>query len=644
MRNRFLTWAATVLLLAGMPGSNAQQKPVDLAELSLEDLMNLEVTLGSKKNETILETAAAIEVITRDDLRRSGATTIPEALRMVPGFDVARADANKWAISCRGFNNLFANKLLVLVDGRNAYSPTFAGVFWETQDLLFEDLDRIEVIRGPGTALWGANAVNGVINVITRSARDTRGVYLKTATGSREAFEADLRVGGALGRSVHGRVYAKYFERNPFEYETPDRKPGGWMESADGWHMFHGGFRIDGSPAPKIDFAFQGGLYNGVVGQTMTLPKINFRLINYNTRDWGGHLLGRVRRVISESSDMSFQMTFDRVQRMDNVLLGGGYRTFDAEFQHRFRMRTRHEIIWGAGYRITADDIDTTTVITFHPARRTFGVASAFIQDEIWMKRDRLRLTAGSRFEHNDLSGFEFQPTLRLLSRLDPKNSVWLAASRAVRTPTRGDQDIDVRIIGMIGSRAFKSERLYAYEIGSHHQIRDHWMVDLTGFFDDYYGLMSFENDTASNNRSARAYGAEVSVKWNPIPGLDWKMGYSYLHLNSRVNSDSRDLLSADAGGESPRHQMFMRTSLDLVRSTEADVMVRFVDALPSLGVKRYLTVDMRLAWEPFRGLELAVTGQNLNLRRHLEFRGWWIPFECTQTPRSVYFSVAWKR
>jgi iron complex outermembrane recepter protein len=643
MKNRLMKWVVTAALMAGCWGSNAQQKPLDLTQLSLEELMNIEVTLGAKKGETILETAASIEVITQEDLRRSGVNSIPEALRMVPGLDVARNDANKWAISSRGFNNIFANKLLVLVDGRSAYSPIFSGVFWEAQDLLLEDLDRIEVIRGPGAALWGANAVNGIINIITRHTRDTRGVFVKQGTGSNEKSALSFRVGGKLGSAAFGRVYAKYFERNPFEYETPDRIPGHWQEAADGWNVLRGGFRVDGDFFPKTEIAFQGDAYIGDVGQTMTLPKLNLRLTNYSTRIWGGNLLGRVRRIFSDASDMTLQMTFDRIQRNENIVLGGGYHTFDADFQHRFRALSSHEIIWGVGYRITGDHIDSTELIAFRPPRRIFSVTSAFIQDEIGLSHNRLRLTVGSKFEHNDLSGFEFQPNVRMLFRIDQKNSAWCAVSRAVRTPSRADQDIRVNIIGMVGSHDYKAERLYAYEIGSHHQAYDRLMADVTVFYNDFYGLMSFENDTVANKRACRSYGAEFSMKWNPFAWCRLKTGYTFLRMQTRVEPDSREIGNSDANGESPRHQAFARTSFQLPRSTDVDLMVRYVDALPSLQIRRYTALDLRLSWKPIQEIELAVAGQNLNLRRHMEFRGWWIPYESTQIPRSVTVTMSMK-
>ena len=644
-----LWFLATVVsaVLAAPVLTEGQVRPArtDLTELSLEELMAIEVTLGARKAETILETAAAVEVITGDDLHRSGVTSIPEALRFVPGLDVARIDANKWAISARGFNNLFANKLQVLVDGRSAYSPMFSGVFWEAQDLVFEDIDRIEVIRGPGASLWGANAVNGIINIVTKPTRDTRGVFLQAGTGSLERVTGSARIGGSLGRSLAYRAYIKYFDRLPFDYQSVAPNPGRWIKAADGWNMLRAGFRIDGAVSPKGEFTFQGDVYDGDVGQTVTLPRTGFRYLRYSSPISGGNLLGCFHQTLSDASDLTIRVTYDQIRRDDKILLGGRYHTVDMDFQHRLRPWKKHQILWGAGYRVTKDRIDSTSICQFDPTSRTFGVWSAFVQDETDLDGDRLRLTAGSKFEYNDFTGFEIQPNLRLLVRLTPKHTAWWSVARAVRTPSRADQDLraSIYITGnhrlriMTGNHAFDSEELMAYEFGSHHQVGNAWMVDWSCFFNDYRKLQTYEGDSVANNRTCKVLGAELSAKWQLLDWWSLKSGYTFLQMRSVIAPNSLDRSTRSGDTECPAHQAFLRASLDLPYEMEFDFAIRFVDELPNLRIARYGALDARLGWKPFKGVELAVVGQNLNLRHHAEFRGWWIPFEETYTSRSAY-------
>lgn len=616
----------------------AQGQPRDLTELDLEELMGIDITLASRRAETMLETAAAVEVITAEDLHRSGATTIAEALRLVPGMVVARVDGNKWAINSRGFNNLFANKLLVMVDGRSAYSTIFSGTFWEAQDCLLEDIDRIEVIRGPGAALWGANAVNGIIHVITRKTDETTGLLVRLDKGTVENRGIGVRAGFRPAKAVSGRVWAKSFDRNPFQYRSMDQDPERWIDAADGWNVNRGGFRVDAAVGRRFDVTVQGQMYRGDVGQTLTIPRTRLRLLDYETGISGGNLLGRIHRTLSPASDMTLQLTYDRVKRTEAVILGGGYHMTDADFQHRFTAGKRHTIVWGAGYRVTSDRIDNTPLIAFSPPSRTFDMWSAFGQDEIALAKDRIRLTVGSKFERNDFTGFEFQPNVRMLLRLGPSETVWWAVSRAVRTPSRADEDIRVPMVGMIGNHAYGSEHVTAYEIGFHRHLAEHCMIDAAAFFNRYGDLQSFEGDSVANNRAAETVGTELSVKWRPLSGWQWRAGYSWLHVNEWRTAGSVD---AQAGKDDcPEHQGFLRTSLDLPGRVQADVMARAVGRLPSLEIPAYWALDARIGWKPDRRVELSLTGQNLNIRRHVEFRGWWIPFEETYVPRSVYGTV----
>jgi iron complex outermembrane receptor protein len=623
-----------VLVLLAVSGSKAQPKPVDLTELSLEELMNIEVTLGARKAEKISETAAAVFVITSEDIERSGVTSIPEALRMVPGFDVARLDANKWAISARGFNTLFANKLLVLIDGRCVYSPLFSGVFWESQDVFLEDIDRIEVIRGPGAALWGANAVNGIINIITKHAQETQGVLVHVGAGTKERAAGSLRYGGKIGSKVHYRIFGKYFERNPFVYENGER-------ASDGWNALRGGFRVDGNGNPKTGWSVQGERFECNTGQTLSFPIFNIPFYyKYKSHITGGNLLGRFRHAFSEKSDIQFQMVYDQIDRNENILSVGSYHTFDADFQHHVTIGSRHEWIWGAGYRIISDNIESTQLIKFVPPKQSYDLVSAFVQDEISFSQGKYRLTIGSKFEHNDFTGFEIQPNIRMLVKSDPKRSIWWAVSRAVRTPSRAEHDIQV--VNMVGNRGYKSEELIAYEFGYRNQPRESFIVDLSFFFNDYHKLQTFEGDTVYNKKSAKAIGAELALVWIPLDWWHIKSAYSFWMMQVYLDPDSREKGAFNVEHESPEDQAYIRSSMDLPLKLDLDVMARAVSPLSTrgMGVDSYAALDACLAWNFSPNVRFEIVGQNLNKKSHLEYRADWIPFANTLIQRSIYGGI----
>ncbi len=410
---------------------------VDLTELSIEEVLQLEVTSAAKKPQKLANTAAAIFAITADDIRRSGATSIPEALRMVPGLQVARIDANKWAITSRGFNGRFANKLLVLIDGRSVYTPSFSGVYWEVQDTLLADVDRIEVIRGPGAALWGANAVNGIINIITKHARDTRGSLLTAGAGTEERGFGSLRYGTALSDAAFLRFYAKYFNRD----SSVD--PEG-QDTSDAWEMVRSGLRLDWQLTDHDDLTVQGDVYHGDAAQTLSLPSFlpPFRERRTVDIDWaGGNLLARWQHRFSELSNLTLRAYYDRTDRDEKDIIRETRDTFDLDVQHQFSWGSRQDIIWGLGYRFTDDKFTSSPFITIQPNSRSQHLFSAFVQDDITLIKDRLHVILGSKFEHNDYTGFEIQPTARLLWTPHKRHTVWTSISRAVRTPSRGDND-----------------------------------------------------------------------------------------------------------------------------------------------------------------------------------------------------------
>ncbi len=667
-------WGWLLVILCCRAGEAAQSPPasepqVDLTELSLEELMDVEVTSVSKRAEPISAAAAAVFVITQEDLRRSGATSIPEALRMVPGVEVARIDASKWAISARGFNGRFANKLLVLIDGRSVYTPLFSGVFWDVQDTLLEDVDRIEVIRGPGATLWGANAVNGVINIITRSARETQGGLLAAGGGTEEQGFAALRYGGALGESSSYRVYGKVFDRG-----SGERLTGG--AGADDWSMRRAGFRLDSKLAGGSDWMVEGDLYEGEAGETLTLQSLQApvpRTVDGEEEVAGGYLLSRWQRALSDTSDLKVQLYYDRTERLA-PLIDEERDTFDVELQHGFAPGFRHRLLWGLGYRRTADDIQGMAILSLFPARRTDDLASGFLQDEITLRPDRLWLTLGSKLEHNDYTGFEVQPNLRAVWTPRQHHTLWGAVSRAVRTPSRAEHDLrlDAQVIGpgqvfpgappavvtSFGNPDYRSEELIAWELGYRVGLSPGLFFDLATFYNDYDRLRSTRTGQPflevtptphlvipvriGNDLEGETYGAELAADWRISKRWRWSAAYSLLVIQLQVPPGG-NASALGAEGQSPRHQLFLRSSVDLAREVELDVSLRHVDELPSLEVDRYTTLDLRLGWRPRPDLELSLVGQNLLEGSHVEAAPEVIPTHPTAVERGVYGKVEWR-
>ncbi|MCP5068839.1 MAG: TonB-dependent receptor [bacterium] len=508
----------------------------DLAEMNLADLMALEITSVSRKAERLSHTAAAIHVITGEDIRRSGVTSIPEALRMAPGLHVANITGNRWAISSRGFSDEFANKLLVLIDGRSVYTPLFSGVFWDVQDVMLEDVDRIEVIRGPGATVWGANAVNGVINIITKKASDTQGGLLTGGAGSYENGFGGFRWGGSVGDDLHYRIYGKYFDRDSLQAEGPG-------DGEDDWTMSRAGFRIDWRASDRDDLTLQGDIYRGEVGWRTTefrdYAPLDMGLVSQNIDVEGWNMLGRWTRELGEASEVSVQAYFDRTERPIEFLKEVR-KTTDLDMHHRLPLGERHDIVWGAGYRWTTDDTKDSISLMLDPASRSDHLFSAFIQDEIELWKDRLSLTLGSKFEHNDYTGFEYQPSGRLLFTPNDDHTFWASVSRAVRTPSRTDHDVrfpfqattesfretfsvavptglpfpfpatvdmsapvafDFSVVPFLtGDEDVESERLLSYEAGYRFTPSPRFSIDVAAFYNDYGDLRSVEVGLADSS------------------------------------------------------------------------------------------------------------------------------------------------
>src|SRR6266699_2484086 len=432
----FLAGFLSVLLAGSTVAQNSRNVP-DVTAMSMEDLMNLQVTSVSKHTQKVADAAAAIVVITQEDIRRSGATSIPEALRLAPGLEVARIDQNKWAIGSRGFNGRFDNKLLVLIDGRSVYTPLFSGVYWNVQDVMLEDVDRIEVIRGPGATLWGANAVDGVINVITKKAKATQSAVVTAGAGTEERAAGGVRYGGKLGDNTYYRAYTKYFDWGPSAY------PSG-MTAHDGWDALRGGFRADWTPAGANSLTLQGDTYRSRFDETLTVASLSAPYSNTFPNDGkysGGNILGRWNHT-SEGSSMSLQMYYDNTTITDHSLFGDHQNIFDIDFQHGFHTGDSQQFVWGFGYRSIRDKNDPSFTVSLQPNQVTLNQFSTFLQDEISLVDNRLQITLGSKFERNEFTGFEIEPNARLLWNLTPNQSIWTAVSRAVRTPALTEEGL----------------------------------------------------------------------------------------------------------------------------------------------------------------------------------------------------------
>ncbi len=590
---------------------------------------------------------------------------------MVPGLQVARIDANKWAITSCGFSGRFANKLLVLIDGRSVYTPSFSGVYWEVQDTLLADIDRIEVIRGPGAALWGANAVNGIINIITKHARDTPGGVLTAGVGTEERGFVRLRYGQALSDTAFLRIYAKYVNRDgsvdPEGRDTPDA-----------WNTIRSGMRLDWQATDRDDITVQGDVYDGDATQTLSLPSFTapYRERRTTDIDWSGaHLLGRWQHHVSDTSNLTLQVYYDRTKRDENGVVGETRDTLDLDVQHQFSWGQQQDLIWGVEYRFTRDEFIDNAFIQLHPQSRSLHLFSAFVQDDITLIDNHLHVILGLKFEHNDHTGFEIQPTARLLWTPHRRHTVWAAISRAVRTPSRGDDDASTNqlilpprtpqnpgarpiLVRFLGNRDFASEELIAYELGYRLRPIDRVSLDLAAFYNTYDDLRTVEPGqpfddltamrpvvvsplTLDNQLRGETYGVELALEWQLIEGWRANLAYTFLQLDFDLDRGSQSTTSADNASASPRHQVSLRSSLDLPWGLTLDTWLRYVDRLATLDIDRYVTLDIRLAWQPRESIELALVGQNLLERHHGEFRQEIFPFQ-TEIERGVYGTISW--
>ena len=665
-----LLLAASIFLYGSAEAKEPdEQIPEDLVELSFEELMDIKITSVSKKEQRLSQAAAAIFVITQEDIRRSGVTTIPEALRMAPGVEVAQVDANKWAITIRGFNNLFSSKLLVMIDGRTVYTPLFSGVYWDVQDTVLEDIDRIEVIRGPGGTLWGANAVNGVINIITKNAKDTQGGMVTAGGGTLENGFGSIRYGGkiGLGGKNHYRVFAKYFNRDSF-----DEAPG--ADGADEWEAVRGGFRMDLEPSEKNKWTLQGDYYNGESGQRVTEVTSLTAPFSTTTDDDvdvnGVNLLARWQHRISNRSSTTLQVYYDRTERNAKPLKQT-IDTMDLDFQHRLDIGRRHDMVWGIGQRLVYDDIENTLAFSFTPDNRLAHTTSAFVQDDITLIENRLRLTLGSKFEWNSYTGFEYQPNARVLWTPNSLNTVWASVSRAVRTPARTDDSFRLNFLAtpggglnnlfsVLGNNNIKSENLLAYELGYRVQPTEKIFLDVATYFHSYDDLLSQEPLTPfvettpapthltiatqfQNKLAGNAYGVEIAGTWKVFDWWELNTAFNWFQFDLDQTPPSADTTTKLKDGNSPKYHFNIRSHFKLPYQLEFDTALFVVDELDNLNIPSYNRLDIRLGWLPTESLELSLVFQNLLDPRHKEFGGVEGGSTRNEVPRSVYGKVVYK-
>lgn len=626
---------------------------------SLEQLMQITVTSASKKEESIAKAAAAVFVIKADDIRRSGATNVPEALRLAPGVQVAAIGHNRWSVSIRGFNSRFSNKLLVLVDGRAIYSAAFSGVYWEHNDIPLNNIERIEVIRGPGGSLWGANAVNGIINIITFSAKDTQGGLISAAAGNEVNGSAMARYGWTLDEETHLRLHA-----NSKSVDGGQAVAGG--DGPDTWKSQQAGFRLDARRGGD-NFSLQGNIGDYRAGDrinVLTAAPTDFTLLNTDGKGNTAHLLGKWERPTANGSH-SLQAFIDH---SDTEMGVARYRndTFDLEYQQQITGET-HDLVWGLGYRTSKDRIDTTPHLLFTDTGKTFSVYSAFIQNDITLVPERWRLTLGARLEHNDFTGLEVQPNVRLLWTPTAHDSLWAAVSRAVRTPSRGERSSTAFVMpppplpmATVGNPNMESEKLKALDLGWRRQWSPTLTSEVAAFYYRYadlrgvlppgpplsYGGNLYLPLDLTNTIGADSRGLEVAVDWLPLPNWRLQANTSLFHISPR------DPLPGAVGGEfshaTPRHQVSLRSSLDITPKLQWDVWLRRVGKIitssdASATVPAYTSLDMRLAWKASRDLELSLIGQNLLESSHLEYISQNIYSIPVKIERGVYLKADWK-
>jgi iron complex outermembrane receptor protein len=658
-----------MLALSAIIAAQAQSAQTDLTALNIEDLMNVDVTSAGKKQQKLSNVPAAIFVISREDIRRSGALNIPDLLRMVPGLEVAQVNPSTWAISARGFNGQYADKLLVLIDGRTVYTPTFSGVFWDAQDIPLDFIERIEVIRGPGATVWGTNAVNGVINIITRSAHDTQRGMVTANGGTLEHIGGVAVYGGRMGSHGAYRAYVDGFEMGHFL--TPEHQ-----SAEDDWYRFHGGFRADANLRARDSLTIEGEAIRGNEGEVTTsvvslLPPVNASL-DLRDRFSGWNVLARWKRTLSAQSETLLQVCFDRSTRSDTTY-GIGLNTLDVDFQHHMPWGRRQDIVWGLGYRLDSDHGASTFRISFGPADLKTQIFSSFVQDEIAIRSDRIHLSLGTKLEHEYYNGFNVQPDARITLTPGDRTTLWAAFSGAQRTPSRVDTSVRYNysafpgpdglpiLVSLFGNPGLKNERVIATQAGLRKQLSEKISFDSTAFYNRYRDLTSQEEGATrleadpspehlliptylANSLYGETHGAEVfahvrlSGRWTISPG------YAFLTMHLHTAAASSDTVSGpETEGGIPNQQAQLRSNVNLPGHWQWTTSAYFVGRLPTPKIPSYTRLDTDLTWQPSERISLDLVGQDLLRDLHQEYSGPDLTLMPSLIRRSGYARITWR-
>jgi iron complex outermembrane receptor protein len=676
LKSIWLLLALTRIVSAAPQPDTPQSGPAALKSMSLEELSQIEVVTPSKEPVQAFKTPVAIYVITGDDIRRSGATTIPEALRLAPGVEVARIDGSKWSVGIRGFGTGLSRSVLVLMDGRSVYTPLFAGTYWDVQDTLMEDVDRIEVIRGPGGTIWGPNAVNGVINIITKSTKDTLGTFASLGGGNEEQGFANFRYGGGNGKGLTYRIYGKGYTRGP-EYHFA---PGNF----DDWRGARSGFRMDWSEGDRDTFRLQGDIYKQEDGERVQLGNYtppSQRTIDANADLSGGNILATWTRKLSGDNSFQVQTYYDRTNRYEPNL-GERRDTFDIDFIERTKLQARHELIYGLGARFSEGRfLEAGSGLVFSPANRLDYLLSGFFEDDITLVDGKLLLTLGTKLLRTNYTSFQAEPSVRLLWTASDKHTFWASFSRAIRTPSRAEHDFylssylgpgggGVPLFARFNANPdFANEQLNGWEAGYRTLIRKNFFIDVAGFWNHYHDLFSQDLVSLGTPESTLPFpeaapppahtiitaqfrndlygftsGYEIAPEWRPARFWRLRASYSYLNMNlsSIASTTALGGNPASVDGSSPRHEAGAQSAFDISKKVQLDLTYRYVSALRAVSAPAYSTGDARIAWRFSPHMELSLFGRNLLQPRHVEYTG--DPGGPIGIRRSAYASVAWTR